>query len=502
MPLGHQERFHYGERASSFGKVGSTPWSYSGSPLIGYDMLYTYRSGKRSKELNTKGSYNSYVRSGSIADQIRRRNEYLNMMIKETLEPTTGSPSVFSTTDSGHPFASYKVRAQQPYGRLRSTVISNGNVSEWDVVPSGLYPFPTLSDPFGSASYDSGPLSRSTYFPWPTYLFGGGSVSVSRQVVSNAVKNALSSGLIAGSNPWAPKASLATTILELAFGSVPTVLRNLRDYFAQLQSLKKTAGSDWLNVQFGWVPLISDIQDAVGVLFKLHMLLYGSEERRRFRDGKIGTWGRMSESSTTSIRTLYWTNPIAPAIDNTTTMKGRTGSVGEAPGALPSTGTRVSRTTRITADFRFSARFHRGARPGRREVYYLNEAEKLLGLEITPAVLWELAPWSWLMDWGSNLGSVAENLSQLDWSNVLLDYAYLTTCVTTDMSIGITLPSDTWTIGSVSQKMLSGRYIGQHVSSVEKIREQASPYGFSVSWEGLSPFQLSILAALGMSRGR
>jgi len=35
-----------------------------------------------------------------------------------------------------------------------------------------------------------------------------------------------------------------------------------------------------------------------------------------------------------------------------------------------------------------------------------------------------------------------------------------------------------------------------------KIRRKANPFGFGLKWDGLSPFQLSIAAALGLSKGR
>jgi hypothetical protein len=35
-----------------------------------------------------------------------------------------------------------------------------------------------------------------------------------------------------------------------------------------------------------------------------------------------------------------------------------------------------------------------------------------------------------------------------------------------------------------------------------KVRRKANPFGFGLSWEGLSPIQLAIAGALGISRGR
>jgi len=39
------------------------------------------------------------------------------------------------------------------------------------------------------------------------------------------------------------------------------------------------------------------------------------------------------------------------------------------------------------------------------------------------------------------------------------------------------------------------------VETITKKRYGANPFGFGVVWNGLSPFQLSILAALGISKG-
>lgn len=156
-----------------------------------------------------------------------------------------------------------------------------------------------------------------------------------------------------------------------------------------------------------------------------------------------------------------------------------------------------SRALELKADFRFSAKYHRGASPNSKERGFIERGTEMLGLEMTPSVLWELTPWTWLLDWASNLGSVAENLSRLDWSNVLLDYAYLTFVVKTTGSVSWQGPTQL-----SSTAYLSHSFISQYYKAEEKIREQASPYGFSVSWTGLNAYQLSILAALGMSRGR
>ncbi len=495
MPQGFQQRFKYGRVNHSIGANGpGQSFNVSGRPLIGYESVYTYRSGKKSKLLSDEGnSYESIVRSGSLADQMRKRNEYLNQQIRDALTPTVGSTAAFSCTgDTGHPFATFKLSATQPYGKVEANY--GAYWVKTDVAFTPFVPFPNFDDPFGVAITDRHVgQSRFTYFSWPAgYIYPSGSPT---EIVSNAVKNNVASGVIASANPWKPKASLAQTIIELLSGDIPTVTKNLRKHLYNLQSAKRTAGSDWLNIQFGWVPLVNDIRATIEVLLKLHMLLLGSDSYRRTRAGDLGSWSRftttpysrdvsMSGPFSTSFASPYWKDYQ------------QTGTPLLAPGWLPVG--EWSRSTRITADFRFTAKYHRGAQPNGRERGYIERATELLGLEVTPAVLWELTPWTWLLDWASNLGSLASNLSLLDWSNVLLDYAYLTFFVKTESSISWKGP----TVSDSGRFIVNHPYLAQGYTSEEKIREQASPYGFSVNWDGLSPFQLSILAALGMSRGR
>jgi len=467
-------------------------------------MVYTFRSGKRSKSLEERGVYNTAVRHGSLASQIQQRNQYLNDVIDDILTPSSGAPSVFSTKDSGHPFATFKASTHDPYAWIEySNAFGPIGLYRGGLDPAKM-PVPNLSDPFGSASIFGPALTRYSYFSWPNINVPA--PALSQQIVSTSVKNAVGAGMIASKNPWAPKADLAVTILELLQGDIPSVVKNLRHGLQGLQSLKKTLGSDYLNVQFGWVPLITDIQRAVETLFKLHLLLYGSDERRRSGRGELGTWSRMvtgrpdggAKPVLGSIASPLFNNAGGSPYVINTKFSGPYGVI-----SLPTdegVGEYV-RTHRVTADFRFSARFHRGAQPNGRERGFIERANELLGLEITPNVLWQLTPWTWLLDWASNLGSVAQNLTILDWSNVLLDYAYLTFQIETESSASF---SSTGLI-TTSDKRFSYRlpkYISQHWRTVEKIREQASPYGFSVGWTGLNAFQLSILAALGMSRGR
>jgi len=355
-------------------------------------------------------------------------------------------------------------------------------------------------------------MGKQTYFTWPITLTAFGLQSpATQQTYSNGFKQILGAGLIAGTNPWKAKADLAVTVGELLTGNLPRILSRIGDSLLKLKidwklqtgkelSKHTNPGNEWLSLWFGWAPLVKDIIAAVETLYKLHILIYdGSEsERRRFQKGDLVALNRIATDGFTASQRSFWLgSPIRQGVISPYIKDYRTS--GSMLGVPTPTGIegKFARTVNIRSDFRFAARFHRGALPNARERDFLDKALELLGLDVTPATLYALAPWSWLLDWFSSLGTAVQNISALDWSNVLLDYAYLTVKVETITTSAVTLPA-VWGGGNCS----SSPYIAQRIVTTEKIREQASPYGFSVSWQGLSPFQLSILAALGMTRGR
>jgi hypothetical protein len=118
-------------------------------------------------------------------------------------------------------------------------------------------------------------------------------------------------------------------------------------------------------------------------------------------------------------------------------------------------------------------------------------ADKLFGISLTPEVLWNLAPWSWAVDWFSNTGDVISNLS--DWASdgLVLQYGYM---------MEHTVSSYTYSMSP------TGIYRGVPAPPVSfvtetKIRRRASPFGFGINLSALSARQNAILVALGLSRG-
>jgi hypothetical protein len=122
-------------------------------------------------------------------------------------------------------------------------------------------------------------------------------------------------------------------------------------------------------------------------------------------------------------------------------------------------------------------------------------AKKTLGLSLTPDTVWNLAPWSWAVDWFTNAGDVISNLT--DWAvyGLCLRYGYI---------MEHTIARDTYTYvgGSKGAGFKRTEYLPPPIIlEVEtKIRRKANPFGFGLTWNGLSPIQLAIAAALGITR--
>jgi hypothetical protein len=127
---------------------------------------------------------------------------------------------------------------------------------------------------------------------------------------------------------------------------------------------------------------------------------------------------------------------------------------------------------------------------------------RLLGVRPDVTTLWNLAPWSWAVDWLVDAGTFVENVaSHLNYGTVMR-YGYVMEKTTT---------TDTYSAGKVYRPVNPIYATGFRsrpyptvspiqVRTTVKKRVQANPFGFGVSWDGLSTIQRAIVAALGISR--
>lgn len=333
------------------------------------------------------------------------------------------------------------------------------------------------------------PSARSaTTMPWPPYAMS-----------SDTGLNAYGATAIARCAPGRPTVNLAAALLEAYHDGLPKLLgkeawekktqlaRDLKR--SRVKRTSKTYGSEFLNYQFGWLPLVSDVTDFVRTVAHLKELLLqferdnGQVVRRRYR---FPTEHSITETVIASNHSGpdFGTNAAGRLLDLSSSTKGWT-----------------IRRRETTIDRWFSGAF----------VYHLpitffgrlnsefaskfQQYESMFGLELSPDVIWEIAPWSWAVDWFSNLGDVIHNAQT--WANdgLVLKYGYI---------MEHSVVRDIYTYAGPTNVFggSTARPADIILTSEAKVRRRANPFGFGLTMGNLSYLQKSILAAVGLTRLR
>jgi len=114
----------------------------------------------------------------------------------------------------------------------------------------------------------------------------------------------------------------------------------------------------------------------------------------------------------------------------------------------------------------------------------------MYGLRVSPSNIWRATPWTWLIDWGFNVGRSIDRIQEQLLDGVVSQYLYVMHHQIRTLVLTCTIPFIT---GDVTCSFI--RQI-----DVKQRREAGSPYGFDLSWDTFSPTRLAILAALGITR--
>jgi hypothetical protein len=264
-----------------------------------------------------------------------------------------------------------------------------------------------------------------------------------------------------------------------------TNLRNLASGASGGRSIKnilKGGAGEHLNFQFGILPMVKDVQDLIKNVRDLDRNL---DQLRRDNGRPVRRRRHIAGSSSYSIVESDLT-PVQAGASMLPTL---------AAGFF----TGSSRKTVITQsywDYVFTARFRYFIDWQKADAGNLATAAQisrmLLGLDVSPATLYELMPWSWLIDWFTNLGSVVSNLTNDQSDHLVADYAYVTGKYTSY-------------VDTIIQPKLANcpneNVVIQGSSQTEVLKRiNATPYGFGLTFQDLSPKQLGILGALGLTK--
>lgn len=272
--------------------------------------------------------------------------------------------------------------------------------------------------------------------------------------------------------PGRSKANLAQFIGEL---------RDFKSLFRFRLKSYKDLGGAYLNYQFGWKPFLGDLYKFYTAMKKVERTIDFIRKNNNKWLLRGGTISKKEEIGTT----VDLGNLVRPYLPY------------HFHSSIPTSASHTLCTPQEEERIWFKARMK----------YYIPNLKtdrcesvissallrRIYGAEITPSLLWELTPWSWLVDWFGNIGDVLENISNQSYDNLVAKYAYVMRSWKKTYFIS--------TFYKFSAREMPGiQLYSSYVISTKQRAEAMSPYGFNLGWDGLSPYQLSILAALGLTR--
>lgn len=255
-------------------------------------------------------------------------------------------------------------------------------------------------------------------------------------------------------------------------------LAELRDFPRMLKARLKSfkdLGSGYLNYKFGWSPFLRDLQKVYELQCKL-------EKKIAFIRKNNGKWLKRGGTVRDEITTVQseGNNMIHPVI-NTLFYPG-----------YRITKARVVQTTsdRIWFDAKMKYYIPDLDVDSARDKWSSRLKRKLYGLEISPSLLWELLPWTWLSDWFINVGDIMSNISNTQYDHLVAKYAF----IMRHRYIRWDYHQD--------QPMNGGSALTLNASCLVEAKERgaASPFGFGVGWPDFTTNQLAILSALAIVR--
>lgn len=281
-------------------------------------------------------------------------------------------------------------------------------------------------------------------------------------------------------SPVKPEFSLATFAGELGLDGLPDIpgwkVITERHKGGRLVGPATAVAGENLNWQFGWLPIARDIQ----TFCRAVATAPETTERYRREAGK-------------ELRRQYH-GPEEVLVDTTTTLSTNASPLPAMTYLFGGKG-KLERHTRTTRKRWFVGKFRYALPVGKSNLELMSlharEANKLLGFVPTPDVVWNLTPWSWGVDWVSNVGDVMSNLSDIMTDSLVVD-GHAMEHVQSSVTYTLT--------GAVLKNGQAVPPLSMTFVNETKQRVGATPFGFGLDPLDFTDRQISILLSLGLNR--
>jgi hypothetical protein len=252
-----------------------------------------------------------------------------------------------------------------------------------------------------------------------------------------------------------------------------------------LRAAPKRVADQFLNTTFGWTPFVRDVHGILDVAIN-----FDEHVERATRNN--GRWQRrrFTEDEISSDNLVYANNGGTNSLGVTPVLSGTDFVV---PGSQKyevraQTGTRIWYEGSFAT---YSPEFDPGVKRFSPFVRECRQALSLLGANVDATSVYKVTPWTWLIDWGVNVGDFVRRVEDIATDAAVSRYFYLMRR----------------TFVRFEYRSVFSTYDGQThdfraYRSVDVKRRVASvnPFNFSLLPGGLSGMQYSILAALGLSK--
>lgn len=316
-------------------------------------------------------------------------------------------------------------------------------------------------------------------------------LSAAEARTSTVFNDAWASGYEYGASAWrrfAPKLNTANLGVALAEArDIPRMLKTTAKAFAETwrnmgghptRFTPKKVADQWLNTQFGWRPFLNDCAQTFSTVTYYNKRLEQMQRQNNQWQHRSGTV-LSTESRDLHASGSAMTIMPAPPTGCWVTRDGKT--------AHYDVYSVVSDEVWYSARYKYYIpRFDAKDRSTK-----IRNLLRMYGLRVSPQLVYEATPWSWLVDWFSNTGDVVSNLTSMLYDGMVTKYAYIMRHRVHSMNlVGVNY-------------LKEGDIVVNRSRFIEtKSRSGADPFGFSLTWDDFTPWQLSILASLGVSRRR
>jgi hypothetical protein len=247
--------------------------------------------------------------------------------------------------------------------------------------------------------------------------------------------------------------------------------------------LPKGAGNQFLNIQFGWVPFLKDLQDTLSVYQNARQL-----KSQISRDN--GRWiKRRRVDKLIESRDVVYTRTDIPGVQPT----GNPGFDFYDTSSYLYTITKVE-TTNVWYEGSwkyYRPEFDWDSDMSKGPIAALQREMAIYGADINPTLIWKVTPWSWLADWFTNAGDAVQRAQDWGTDSMVSKYMYLMHHKT----YGFELNSMFRTSNGQGRNMTWYR-----TASTKRRQNASTPFSFGPAGGDLTPRRLAILAALGLSR--